>query len=50
MFRSKQLLTLLNGFGHSENYSFGLELETAIDNSVQLSSAVLSPEIVRNPK
>ena len=45
-----QLLTLLNRFGHSENYSFGLELETAIANSAQLSSAVLSPEIVRNPE
>ena len=50
MFRSKQLLTLLNRFGHSENYSFGLELETAIANMVQLSPTVLSPEIVCNPE
>ena len=50
IFRSKQFLTLLNRFGYSENYSFGLELETAIANSVQLSSTVLSPEIVRNPE
>ena len=50
MFRSKQLITLLNRFGHCENYSFGLELETAIANAVQVSSSVLSPEIVRNPQ
>ena len=50
MFRSKQLLTLLNRFGHSENYTFWLELETAIANSVQLSSTVLSVEIVCNPE
>ena len=49
MFRSKELITLLNRFGHCENYHFSLELETAIAKSVQLSSSILSPEISRNP-
>ena len=49
MFRSKELITLLNRFGHCENYSFSLELETAIAKSVQLSSSMLSPEIVQQP-
>ena len=49
MFRSKELITLLNRFGHSENYYFSLESETAIAHSVKSSSSVLSPEIIRNP-
>ena len=40
---------LMNRFGHCENYSFGLELETAIANAVQMSSTVLFSEIGRKP-
>ena len=50
MFRSKQLITLLNRFGHSENYSFGLQLETSIANAEQVLSFISPPEIVRNPR
>ena len=35
--------------GHSENYSFGLELETAIAQAADQSSRLLSNQIVRNP-
>ena len=50
MFRSKELLTLLNKFGHCESYSYSLELETAIVKAVQDSASVLPPSIVRKPK
>ncbi len=48
MFRSAQLTTMLNRFGHCESYTFSLELETAIANAVQETSSVLSPQIIRN--
>ena len=35
-------------FGHSENYSYGLELETALAQAADLSSRLLSNQIVRN--
>ena len=35
--------------GHSENYSFDLELETAIAQAADQSSRFLSNQIVRNP-
>ena len=49
LFRSKELATLLNRFGHSENYNFSTELETAIANSLEKSSSLLSNQIVRYP-
>ena len=49
LFRSAQLITLMNRFGHSESYSFSLELETAIGQALQQSSSLLSRQIVRNP-
>ena len=49
MYWSKGLLTLLSRFGHCDNHSFGLELETAIAKSFQSSSSLLSPEIIHNP-
>ena len=49
LFRSKELITLLNRFGHCENYSFTLELEAAIAKISQLQSSVLSKQIIRHP-
>ena len=49
MFRSKELITLINRFGHSESHSFSLELETALASAIQQSSSVLTSNIVRNP-
>ena len=49
LFRSTELTTLINHFGHSESYLFSLELETAIATSVQQTSDLLSIQIVRNP-
>ena len=49
LFRSEKLINILNRFGHCENYSFSLELETAIAQTVSEMSSVLSPQIIRNP-
>ena len=48
-FRSAEITTLLNRLGHSETYSFSLELETYIAITVETTSTLLSPQIVRNP-
>jgi hypothetical protein len=48
-FRSAEITTLLNRLGHSETYSFPLELQTSITIAVETSSTLLSPQIVRNP-
>ena len=48
-FRSAEITTLLNRLGHSEMYSFSLELETSITIVVETTSTLLSPQIVRNP-
>ena len=48
-FRSAEITTLLNRLGHSEMYSFSLELETSITIAVETTSTLLSPQIVRNP-
>ena len=48
-FRSAEITTLLNRLGHSETYSFSLELETSIAIAVETTSTLLSPQIVRNP-
>ena len=40
---------MLNRLGHSETYSFTLELETAIAKVLQGSSNLLSTQIVVNP-
>ena len=50
MFRSKELITLINKFGHCESYSFSLELETAIAKAVQHSASMLPKSIVRQPQ
>ncbi len=49
LFRSAQFTTLMNRLGHSESYSFSLELETAIATALQQSSSLLSTQIVQNP-
>ena len=41
LFRSKELLTLVNRFGHCESHSFSLELETAIARAVKSSSSLV---------
>ena len=50
LYRSKQLITLINKLGHCENYSFSLELETAIAKATQESSTLLSVQIIRSPQ
>ena len=50
MFRSKELITLINRFGHCESYSFSLELETAVANAVQASTSLLPKSIVCKPQ
>jgi hypothetical protein len=37
-FRSAEITTLLNRLGHSETYSFSLELETSIAIAVETTS------------
>jgi hypothetical protein len=49
LFRSAELTTLINRLGHSESYSFSLELETALAIALQKSSSLLSTQIIRNP-
>lgn len=49
LFRSKKLITLLNRMGHSENYSFSLELETELSQAVTETSTLLSTQIIRSP-
>ena len=49
LFRSKELMTVLNGFGHSENYSFIVKLGTAIANQLKKRSSLITNEIVKNP-
>lgn len=49
LFRSAELVTILNRLGHSENYSFLLELETALVTATEMTSDLLPMEIIRNP-
>ena len=49
LFRSAVFITLMNKLVHSENYSFVLELETAIATALQQASSLLSVQIVRIP-
>ena len=49
MFRSKELITLIDKFGHCESYTFCLELEIAIAKAVQENAALLLESIIRNP-
>ena len=47
LFRSKQLITIVNRLGHCENNTFASELELAISSKVQNASSLLTPQIVR---
>ena len=49
LFRSAELITLISRLGHSENYSYSLALQTALATTVQQSSNMLTPQIIRNP-
>ena len=49
LFRSKELITIMNRLGHCENYSFSLELETAIAQALNEESTILSSKIVTQP-
>ena len=49
MFRSKQLLTILNRLGQCESYSFAVELETAIATVLEQKSSLLNANIVKGP-
>ena len=49
LFQSKELMTVSNRFVHSENYSFIVELETAIVNQLEKRSSLITNEIVKNP-
>lgn len=49
MFRSAALITLINRFGHCENYSYSVELESALATALQQSSNLLTTQIVRHP-
>ena len=42
-------LSLINRFGHCVNYSFSVELETALANSTNEASSLLTSKIVLNP-
>ena len=49
IFRSAKLSTLINKLGHTESYSFSLELETALTTALDDASSLLTPQLVRNP-
>ena len=49
LFRRAEIITLTNKLGYLTNYSFGLELETAIAKRIHQSSTLLPPLIIRNP-
>ena len=50
LYRSKQLTTLLNRFGHCESHAFSIELETAIANALEKTSSLLTSQIIREPQ
>ncbi len=50
LFRSTQLITLMNRLGHCENNSYASELESAIATTLQESSSLLTNQITRVPR
>ena len=50
LYRSKELTTLINRFGHCENYDFSVEVETAIAKAVDQMSSLLTTQIIRHPQ
>ena len=49
LFRRVKLSMLMNKLGHSENYSFSLELETAHAETFEEAHTILTPQIIQNP-
>ena len=49
MFRSKELLVMMSRYGTCENYSFIMELITAIESSLDLNESILTSRIIKNP-
>ena len=49
LFQSVKLSVLMNKLGHSESYSFSLELETALAETLEETHTILTPQIIRNP-
>ena len=49
LIRSKELLTFLNIFRHSENYSFNDKLKTATAHELWKRPSLITNEIVENP-
>ena len=49
LYRSKELTTLINRFGHCESCSFSLEVENANAKALEETFSLLSSQIVRNP-
>ena len=50
LYRSEQLITLINRMGHCENYSYILEMETGLAQAIGETSMLLSTKIVRAPE
>ena len=48
-FWSANLSILMNKLGHSESYSFSLELETAFAEALEEAHTILTLQIIRNP-
>ncbi len=48
LFRSTQLITLMNRLGHCENNSYASELESAIATTLEESSSLLTNQIPRS--
>ena len=46
LYRSKQLVTILNRLGHCESYDYGLELQSAMAKALDETSTLLTPQIV----
>lgn len=42
LFRSKSITTLINRLGHCESYTYSIELETALANSIVESASLVS--------
>ena len=49
MYRSSELTTIFNRLGHCDNYSFSVELETALANSTNKASTLLTSRVALNP-
>lgn len=49
LFRSKQLITMINRLGHCENNSFASNLESAVDEALNTKSSLLTNQILKAP-